>query len=179
MRKQVQFSRGQFSRCRDEKSILCIQYPRAPKRSITNVKSMNLARRQPLATALLPYFFLLAFSSSVSAQENKPRVTPTPGPMLAEGTIELQTPDFNLVLVRSSQTVAELKPKSVPEFDFTPSDLLIERSRNGYFHLGDISSFARRKRKRMEKACGIPRPSGRLVSSARRLCGNEGSAHRY
>src|SRR6185437_1858413 len=52
---------------------------------------------------------------------------------------ELQTPDFDLILVRSSQTVAALKPKSAPDFDFTPGDLLIERSQNGYFHLGDVT----------------------------------------
>jgi len=102
---------------------------------------MNLARRHPLATALwiCSSFFLLTISSFASAQENKPHVTPRPGPMLAGGTVELQTPDFTLVLVRSSQTVAALKPRSAPDFDFTPGDLLVERSQNGYFHLGDIT----------------------------------------
>jgi len=108
---------------------------------------MNLARRQSLATALWFYFFLfpLTFGLLASAQEDKPRVPPTPGPMLADGTVELQTPDFDLVLVRSSQTVAALKPKSAPDFDFTPGDLLIERSQNGYFHLGDVTIRLREK----------------------------------
>lgn len=83
--------------------------------------------------------FALAISSSATAQENKPKTPPAPGPMLGQGTMELDTPDFNLVLVRSSQTVAALKPKSAPDFDFTPGDLLIERSQNNYFHLGDIT----------------------------------------
>jgi hypothetical protein len=59
--------------------------------------------------------------------------------MLQGGTIELETPEFNVTLVRSSQTVAAFKPKSNPDFDFTPGDLLIERSQDGYFHLGDIT----------------------------------------
>ncbi|MFL6301971.1 MAG: DUF5695 domain-containing protein [Candidatus Sulfotelmatobacter sp.] len=48
-------------------------------------------------------------------------------------------PDFKLILVKSSQTVAALNPKGAGDFDFTPGDLLVERSQNGYFHLGDIT----------------------------------------
>ena len=59
--------------------------------------------------------------------------------MLAQGTQDFDTPDFTLTLVRSSQTVAALKPKGASDFDFTPGDLLIARSKDGYFHLGDIT----------------------------------------
>ncbi len=76
---------------------------------------------------------------SSSAQQNQPKTPPTPGPMLADGMITLDTPDFNVMLVRSSQTIAALKPKSAPDFDFTPGDLLAARSQNAYFHLGDIT----------------------------------------
>jgi len=58
--------------------------------------------------------------------------------MLADGIVELDTPDFSLALVRSSQTVASLKPKAARDFDFTPGDLLVARSQNGYHHLGDL-----------------------------------------
>ncbi|PYT59068.1 MAG: hypothetical protein DMG46_10325, partial [Acidobacteria bacterium] len=58
--------------------------------------------------------------------------------MLGEGYIDLDTPAFSLRLVRSSQTVAALKPKGAGDFDFTPGDLLVARSRDGYYHLGDI-----------------------------------------
>ncbi len=58
--------------------------------------------------------------------------------MLEQGVIDIDTPDFTLSLVRSSQTVAALKPKGAGGFDFTPGDLLVARSQNGYFHLGDI-----------------------------------------
>jgi Family of unknown function (DUF5695) len=74
-----------------------------------------------------------------ATQEKKQKQPPIPGPMLSEGTREFQTPDFTLTLVRSSQTVAALKPKSAGSFDFTPGDLLLARSQNGYFHLGDIT----------------------------------------
>ena len=62
----------------------------------------------------------------------------TPGPMLEQGYLYLDTPAFSLRLVRSSQTVAALKPKGAGDFDFTPGDLLVERSRDGYYHLGDV-----------------------------------------
>lgn len=58
--------------------------------------------------------------------------------MLSQGIVTLDTPQFTLRLVRSSQTVAALLPKGANGFDFTPGDLLVERSHNGYYHLGDL-----------------------------------------
>src|SRR5258708_2134176 len=63
---------------------------------------------------------------------------PAPGPMLADGTVTLKSPDFTLTLVRSSQTVAALKTNTTEAFDFTPGDLVVERSKDGYYHLGDL-----------------------------------------
>jgi hypothetical protein len=74
-----------------------------------------------------------------AAQEDKKKLPPTPGPMLSQGTEDFDTPDFTLTLVRSSQTVAALKPKGSGDFDFTPGDLLVERSKDGFFHLGDVT----------------------------------------
>src|SRR5260370_13248095 len=93
---------------------------------------------------LIPLFFLvlcliLALHEKSAAQERAHKEPPTPGPMLAQGTITFDTPEFTLDLVRSSQTVAALKPKVAPEFDFTPGDLLVERSKDGYYHLGDLN----------------------------------------
>jgi len=59
--------------------------------------------------------------------------------MLSQGLWDLDTPQFTLRLVRSSQTVAALLPKGAAGFDFTPGDLLTERSANGYYHLGDLT----------------------------------------
>jgi hypothetical protein len=58
--------------------------------------------------------------------------------MLDAGIVSLESPDFTLKLVRSSQTVAALLPHGANGFDFTPGDLLVERSRDGYYHLGDL-----------------------------------------
>ena len=62
-----------------------------------------------------------------------------PVDMLSDGTIDLDTPDFNLRLVRSSLTVAALNPKGAGTFDFTPADRLPSRKSNGYVHLGDLT----------------------------------------
>lgn len=79
-----------------------------------------------------------ALRHEAAAQGLRRQPVATPGPMLAQGTVNFDTPDFDLSLVRSSQTVASLKPKGAGGFDFTPGDLLVRRSQNGYYHLGDI-----------------------------------------
>ncbi len=84
-------------------------------------------------------FLCLTATPALSQEDQKTKSPPTPGPMLADGTVSFKTPDLELVLVRSSQTVAALRPISAPDFDFTPGDLLTARSQNGYFHLGDIT----------------------------------------
>lgn len=50
-----------------------------------------------------------------------------------------QTPSFQLSLVKSSQTVAALRPQSDTAFDFTPGERLSKRNANGYYQLGDIN----------------------------------------
>src|SRR5215475_3112704 len=89
----------------------------------------------------VPVQLLLLFCvfGVAACQEEKPKTPPTPGPMLHGGTIDLETPDFDVSLVRSSQTIAALKPKTADGFDFTPGDLLVARSQSGFMHLGDIT----------------------------------------
>ncbi|HEU4933619.1 MAG TPA: DUF5695 domain-containing protein [Pyrinomonadaceae bacterium] len=53
--------------------------------------------------------------------------------------LEFDTPDFRLRLVKTSQTVAALEPKTTPGFDFTPGDRLERRAANLYHHLGDLT----------------------------------------
>jgi hypothetical protein len=58
---------------------------------------------------------------------------------LDQGFIEFRTPDFNLKLVKASQTVAALQPKGADGFDFTPADQLQKRAGDRYFQLGDLT----------------------------------------
>ena len=53
--------------------------------------------------------------------------------------VEFDTPDFKLRLMKASQTVFNLEPKSTPGFDFAPGDRLEQRDTRGYHHLGDLT----------------------------------------
>jgi hypothetical protein len=102
-----------------------------PKASASGWKARRLARVALLAVAATTVVWTAA---AQQRQEKKPA---TPGPMLEQGYLDLETPAFSVRLVRSSQTIAALKPR-VGDFDFTPGDLLVERSKDGFYHLGDI-----------------------------------------
>ncbi|HET8735493.1 MAG TPA: DUF5695 domain-containing protein, partial [Pricia sp.] len=52
---------------------------------------------------------------------------------------KFSTPDFQLKLVRASQTVAALSPNQEPYFDFTPGERLEIRDKDSLYHLGDIN----------------------------------------
>src|SRR5437899_9851955 len=70
--------------------------------------------------------------------------TPTRTPELSstlgleQGTTEFNTPDFKIKIVNASQTLAALEPNGGNGFDFTPADRLVMRSKDGFYHLGDI-----------------------------------------
>jgi hypothetical protein len=100
------------------------------------MKLMRLSRGVFFTLIVSTVFGMAAI---ISAQQPDPKKPPIPGPMLDQGTVNYDTPDFTLSLVRSSQTVAALKPRGGDGFDFTPGDLLTARSQDGFFHLGDIT----------------------------------------
>jgi hypothetical protein len=50
-------------------------------------------------------------STGALTQKAGDKAPPVPGPMLNQGLVNYDTPEFTLSLVRSSQTVAALKPK--------------------------------------------------------------------
>ncbi|UBZ09792.1 DUF5695 domain-containing protein [Leeuwenhoekiella palythoae] len=88
-------------------------------------------------------FFVLLFmgiAAGVQAQEYWDKVKEREATFGLESGFEtLETDQFILKLVKASQTVASLAPKSDPEFDFTPGDRLEIRAGNGLYHLGDIN----------------------------------------
>ncbi|MDR8390624.1 DUF5695 domain-containing protein [Aliifodinibius sp. S!AR15-10] len=77
--------------------------------------------------------------TEVNAQQGREGESDPPALRLDEGVMELETPQFNFRLVRSSQTVAGLQPKGADGFDFTPSGELENRDENGFYHLGDLT----------------------------------------
>ncbi|WP_348822335.1 DUF5695 domain-containing protein [Flavobacterium aestuarii] len=77
---------------------------------------------------------------SVQAQDYWSRIEkkePTLG--IAEVYQKCSTPAFQLKLVKASQTVAGLRSNKNLNFDFTPSDRLEIRDKDGLYHLGDIN----------------------------------------
>ena len=68
---------------------------------------------------------------------NESDTLPTLG--LEDGFLTLETPAFDVKLVRASQTIAALQPKGHDGFDFTPGDWLERRNRNRHYHLGDLT----------------------------------------
>jgi hypothetical protein len=70
---------------------------------------------------------------------------PTPTLGLEHGTLDFDTPQFTLKLVKDSQTVAAMQPKGAKgmdagtPFDFTPADQLSARQSDRFNHLGDIT----------------------------------------
>ncbi|PPQ73464.1 hypothetical protein CVT24_007555 [Panaeolus cyanescens] len=76
---------------------------------------------------------LLVCASVVSAQ--------TLG--LGNGFLTRNTTVFNVALVKDSQTLYSLKPRSNSGFDFIPADKMSQRQGNRNYHLGDITFRAR------------------------------------
>ena len=107
---------------------------------------MSNHRRLPVVEVAALLCLLVVSGARVIAQDEKPKTPPVPGPMLDQGFTAFDTPEFTLKLVRSSQTVAALVAKNRGNgadrdragFDFTPGDILTQRSKDGYYHLGDI-----------------------------------------
>jgi hypothetical protein len=82
---------------------------------------------------------LLLFAPTLSQAQDNPPQKPLTALGLEQGTTDIDTPDFTLKLVNTSQTVAALLPKGGQGFDFTPADRLAARSGDGYYHLGDLT----------------------------------------
>jgi len=112
-----------------------------------NEKSMRNRFLKATGFAFLGCFLFLAGVLRGDAQAAPAKIRPVPGPMLAQGVETLETPEFRLKLVRSSQTLAALRSKGAEGFDFTPGDLLTARSTDGYYHLGDLDLRLRQDKK--------------------------------
>ncbi|WP_231491259.1 DUF5695 domain-containing protein [Pedobacter sp. Leaf170] len=99
---------------------------------------MNIHTGVPKAY-LLTFLIIVSVFASM-AQSPWVNLSKKPSTLnLSDGFVEFDAGAFNLRLVKSSQTVAGLKPKNVKDFDFVPSDSLKVRSSDGLYHLGDIN----------------------------------------
>lgn len=83
---------------------------------------------------------LLTIGLTLAAQGQRPQGPEAlpPGPMLTGGHVTLSSSALKLDLLRYSGTVASLSPTSQPTLDYTPGDLLRQRSADTFYHLGDL-----------------------------------------
>src|SRR5690242_13219658 len=110
-----------------------------------DVEKMYIGKRGKVLTRSFLLFSLLILCASMSlwlssAQQPNPSPTPLPPTLgLEQGYLEFETSEFKVKLVKASQTIAALQPKSADGFDFAPADRLERRAANGYHHLGDLT----------------------------------------
>ncbi|HEX3101934.1 MAG TPA: DUF5695 domain-containing protein, partial [Pyrinomonadaceae bacterium] len=97
---------------------------------------MKLSLRH-LSCGFLAACFLFSLETFSQTPVKTPEIPSTLG--LEQGLAEFDTPDFKIKLVNASQTLAALEPKGANGFDFTPADRLVPRSKDGFYHLGDIT----------------------------------------
>jgi hypothetical protein len=102
----------------------------------------------PTALVAISAIALLGLIAHAGPQaQGRGQAPPLPPPTLGlqNGTLDFDTPDFTLKLVKDSQTIAALQPKGAKgidantPFDFTPADQLTARQGDGFNHLGDIT----------------------------------------
>ncbi len=100
-----------------------------------HISPRSLRYLAPLACAVL---LSVGLASSASGQQPHGSRALPPGPMLDGGRVSLSTPELKVDLLRYSGTVASLTPSSDPGLDYTPGDLLKQRSADTFYHLGDL-----------------------------------------
>jgi len=107
-------------------------------RSFSRVVGPSALDLRPLSLPICALLLSMGFSTAAQGQgPHGPRVLP-PGPMLDGGRIALSASDLKVELLRYSGTAASLTPNSQPTLDYTPGDLLKERSADTFYHLGDL-----------------------------------------
>ncbi len=104
-------------------------------------RSVSIKFRKKFQIANLSLFLFLAaivIPLGLKAQTSQNNERPsTLG--LDKGRLAFSTSLFNLELLESSQTASILATAGDKPFDFTQHDRLMQRSSNGYYHLGDIN----------------------------------------
>lgn len=85
--------------------------------------------------------FLASIIAGAAVFGQAPARTPEVRPKtlgIERGEVKFDTPDFNLRLLKASQTLSALEPKGANGFDLTPADRMDPRASDGFYHLGDV-----------------------------------------
>src|SRR5205085_7753117 len=102
------------------------KHPMMTTQHFNLIAVVDIARRRAVARLLTGLACAFSLIAVCLAQTPTPTRTPEPPKTLGidQGTISLQTPDFDIKLLRSSQTISALMPHGANGFDFTPADWL-------------------------------------------------------
>lgn len=95
---------------------------------------------------LLTFFILWSLLFVAGAQSPWERIAQKPSTLhTAQGELKFTTRSFSLSLVNASQTIKHLIPHADSSFDYTPSDRLSQRDKDGLYHLGDMNITLRKQ----------------------------------
>ncbi|MFI2743540.1 DUF5695 domain-containing protein [Zhouia sp. PK063] len=100
-------------------------------------KEINIKFLKPNICFAILVFSFTAAQAQQTYWDNVKNKPSTLG--IEKGFLKLNTTNFNLKLVKASQTIAQLSPKNDSIFDFTPSDRLPVRDKDSMYQLGDIT----------------------------------------
>ncbi len=99
---------------------------------------MNRKARLGLRSGVIICCIGVLLFSAARAQEPK-KAPPKPGPMLADGDRDTSIlPNSSWCWSGHRRQLLRFIRRLESQFDFIPGDRLIERSQDGYYHLGDI-----------------------------------------
>ncbi len=97
----------------------------------------GMTREKNILTILLMASFSLIFPAMGNSADFSSAANDSL--CVEDGVIKLKTTIFSLEIVKSSQTAYALQPNDGSGFDFTPGELLPQRNKDGYYHLGDVN----------------------------------------
>ena len=84
--------------------------------------------------------------SQINAQSAWDRIAERPSTLfMDQGESKFTTKSFRLTLVDASQTVKHLSPLSDTSFDYTPVDRIMQRDKDGLYHLGDLNIMLKKE----------------------------------
>lgn len=102
----------------------------------------NIKPKKMNKSALIILFLFCIKTFAQSPWENLAKRPSTLG--IDKGTISLQSSAFSIQILKSSQTLCSLSPKTERSFDFYPKQFLQQRSSDGFYQLGDLTLSLRK-----------------------------------
>ena len=109
---------------------------------LTKKKSADVLPLVEVSQIVRKFFALFSFliiSTAIVFSQQSPDDNRQATLGIDQGVVSFNTPNFDLELLKSSQTVSSLRKTDAEKFDFTPHQLLAKRDKDGYYHLGDLN----------------------------------------